>query len=223
MVATLEKSNELDEFNLDEVSEVEPFRKDEENGEFSDENAEGDEALRLLEAPAKLPEKTNGKDWDWLGEHRHFGRCNFEVGIPNYPPLTGGLRAQVYENGRPTNSIIRADKEWSVRAHWYLKGALKDCICGYWCLNLFGESIGPGPEFVIPYHRKLIPLRPCGRGHYFHEIKVRPGYITPKHCSAPYKLVVGVTYITPCKVKGPMVGFCELPTVQFYESNKRFT
>lgn len=219
MVATSEKFEELEKLN-----EVEALREQEHEGEVPEveDGEQGDESPQFFEEHGTFPELEYGRHGGWPGKYRKFGKCKFEVGLPHYPPLTGAIRAEVYENGKPSNCIIRADKEWSVRVHWYLKGALQDCICGYWCLNLFMESIGPGPELVIPYH-KLIPLRPCGNGHYWYEIKVPAGFITPKHCSIPYQLVAGVTYRTPCKKPGPISGFCKLPMIQFYESSKRFT
>ena len=168
------------------------------------------------ESGKKYPEPEHGK-------HGTHGKCEFEVQFPTYPPLKGGIEAELYENGAPTNYIIRADKEWSIKVHWYLKGALKDCIGGFWCLTLFLESIGPGPEFKIPYQEGYIPLDPCGDCNYWYEIKVPAGKIDAKHCSDPYKLVVALTYLTPCKKPGPMAGFCELPMVQFYESKKTGT
>jgi hypothetical protein len=144
----------------------------------------------------------------------------FEVQTPVYPPLKGGITAEVLEEGQPTNYIIRSDKEWSVKVHWFLEDPLTRCICGYWCLHLYMESIGPGAELVVPYGDIKIPLEPCGDGRYWYEIKVRPGFIKPEHCSVPYKLVAALTYRTPCDEPGPMAGFCELPLVQFYESDK---
>jgi len=144
----------------------------------------------------------------------------FEVTTPTSPPLHGGITAEILEEGKPTNYIIRSDKEWSVKVHWYLEGALTSCLCGYWCVHLYMESVGPGPELVVPYGDIHIPLDPCGDGHYWYEIKVHPGLIKAKHCSIPYKLVAALTYRTPCDDPGPMAGFCELPLVQFYESKK---
>ncbi|MCB0191010.1 MAG: hypothetical protein KDJ65_03625 [Anaerolineae bacterium] len=147
----------------------------------------------------------------------------FEVTTPVDPPLKGGITAQILEGGKPTNYIIRADKDWSVNVEWYLEGALTDCICGTWCLHLFMESVGPGPEVAFPYGEIRVPLDPCGDGHYQYEIEVKGGFIKPEHCTTPYKLVAALTYRTPCDKPGPMAGFCELPLVQFYESDKQGT
>jgi len=148
---------------------------------------------------------------------------NFEITTPTHPPLTGSMNAQVYEGNELSNGIIRTDVDWSVRVHWELKGALVPCICGFWCLHVYLESIGPGPELKLPHpHEIHIPLDPCGDGKYWYDFKVPAGTVSADHCSTPYKVVVALTYKTPapCKDPGPMAGFCELPILQFYESKK---
>lgn len=152
--------------------------------------------------------------------------CPFEITMPT-DPLRGYLTAEVYEGDHLSNGIVRTDQDLTVKVHWWLEGALTRCICGYWCVQLYAESIGPGEEFVIPEGKgKLIELDPCGNGEYWHDITIPAGKIDPKYCSAPYKLVVGLTYRTPCKDKygefepGPMAGFCKLGCFQFYESVK---
>ena len=143
-----------------------------------------------------------------------------DIQTPN--DLRGVLRAAVYEEGEPTNFIIRSDKTWSIKVHWHLYGALRKCLCGEWCLQVYLESIGPGKEFVLPGASDVrIPLDPCGNGHYEHEFAFRPGTITPEYCAVPYKVVVGLTYRTPCDEPGPIAGFVELPTIQFFESDKQ--
>lgn len=144
----------------------------------------------------------------------------FEISTPSHPPLKGYLYAGIFEGDYPSNNVIRTDQEWSVRLHWWLEGALRECICGYWCLNVHFESMGGGPEFSWPYEPVKIALDPCGDGHYKYDFKFLPGLIKPQHCSVPYKLVVTLQYETPCYRPGPMAGFCELPMVQFYDSAK---
>lgn len=189
--------------------------------ELGDDAPEGKEGYG--HAPVYVPPyPTQPYDGKKHGSHNGHGKCAFEVDFPYEPPLTGYVEAAIYEDGKHTNNVIRADKDWEVKCHWHLSGALKDCIGGYWCLTLYMESIGPSPEYKIAYG-DLIPLDPCGDCHYYYDIKVPAGKIDPEYCSDPYKLVVAVTYLTPCKTPGPMAGFCELQTVLFYESEKANT
>ena len=144
---------------------------------------------------------------------------SFEVSLPS-PVLTGEIYADVYEvaGAKPT-TIIRTDQHWGVKAHWELEGPLAAFICGEWCLHLFLESMGPGPELKLdPYPNMNIPLDPCGNGEYYFDFKVEPGVVKAEHCSNPYKLVLAVTYITPCGKPGPIAGFVEGPMLQFYQA-----
>jgi hypothetical protein len=145
---------------------------------------------------------------------------NFEVSLPT-PVLTGEIYADVYEvSGAKPTTIIRTDQEWGVKAHWDLKGTLAPFICGEWCIHLFLESMGPGPELKLDaYPYSHIPLDPCGDGEYNFDFKVKPGVVKGEHCSNPYKLVLAITYITPCGKPGPIAGFVEGPMLQFYEAS----
>ncbi|MDX1432210.1 MAG: hypothetical protein R3286_07140 [Gammaproteobacteria bacterium] len=151
---------------------------------------------------------------------RHGARA-VEIDFPDFD-LKAYLSAFVYEaDENPTNRIIRIDENWGVRAHWWLTGRWRECLCGYWCVGVHFESIGSGPEFVLPGGRdSLIELDPCGSGHYDYDLKVPAKFVKPEYCSSIYKLVVSLTYRTPCKKPGPIAGFYELPLVQFYESHK---
>jgi hypothetical protein len=146
----------------------------------------------------------------------------FEVTIATEPPLEGTLRAKIYEGDQVSNQVIRIDQEWTVRVNWELTGALVPCICGYWCLTLFMESIGPGEEFKFPREERIrIPLDPCGDGTYSYDIVIPAHTIKEEHCSIPYKPVVALTYLDYCERPGPMAGFCELPLLQFYRDEKQ--
>ena len=147
--------------------------------------------------------------------------CPVEIDFPDFD-LRAYLRAYVYEaDENPTNRIINIDEDWGVKVHWSLKGNWARCLCGYWCVAAHFESIGRGPEFELPLGKDdLIELDPCGDGHYHYDFRVPARYVKPVHCSAIYKIVVSLTYRTPCKKPGPIAGFCELPLVQFYETDK---
>ena len=154
-----------------------------------------------------------------------FNQSVFEVTVAVSPPLQGTMNAQVYEGDQLSNHVIRTDKEWTVRVHWELEGALVPCICGYWCLNLFMESIGPGEEPRLPVEEIRIPLDPCRKnvapGEYWYDITIPANTIDPENCGVPYKPVVALTYLDVCENPGPMAGFCELPILQFYEDEKQ--
>lgn len=126
------------------------------------------------------------------------------------------LGASLLEGGKDTNCIIDVGKPWSVDVWWSLHGSLRECICGIWCVSLHLESIGKAKEFSIP-HRD-IKLNPCGTHHYHARIEGRG--LDPDDCTTPYKLVATISYKNLCGTPGPILGFVELPLVQFYESGK---
>jgi hypothetical protein len=154
----------------------------------------------------------------------------FEATFTGVPPIKGEIFASVWEvqEGElvSSNHIIRTDMDWIVRARWSIAGALASCICGDWCLHLYMESIGRGPEFHYPededLHLKLDPCQDTENGKYWYQqdIRVPAGTIREEHCSVPYKPVVALTYRDYCERPGPMAGFVELPTIQFYPVEK---
>ena len=146
-----------------------------------------------------------------------MAKGTFEVSLTN-PALAGSIEAEVYEvGGASPTTIIDFDQEWGVKIKWQLTGSLVPFICGSWCISLFFESMGNGPEFDLNNNHKL-KLNPCGNGHYEYDFRVHRGTIRKEHCSRPYKVVAAVTYETECDRPGPMAGFVEGPIIQFYES-----
>ena len=142
----------------------------------------------------------------------------FEINRPLAGSLTGGISAYVTEvdSVEPT-TILEADKDFKVHINWYLEGPLTPFVCGSWCVSIFMESIGPGPELKLPAEELHIPLEPCpGRNDYSAWVLIPADTIRPEHCNVPYKLVATVTYRTPKDKPGPMAGFVDGPVLQFY-------
>ncbi len=151
-------------------------------------------------------------------------RGHFETPLgPRSPFLAGDIYATVHERGGvEPNTIIRTDTDWFVDIRWRLTGSLVPLICGKWCVHLFLESMGPGPELALPDPgpEVHIPLDPCGDGKYRYYFEVRKGVVKAEHCSTPYKLVVGITYLNACDQPGCIAGFVDGPMLQFYEAHK---
>jgi hypothetical protein len=147
------------------------------------------------------------------------------------PALSGRIWACVYEEkpgyvykpgydpGDDESNVIKISQNWGVRVKWDLDGSLIPFICGYWCINLFMESIGPGPELQLPEKEIELKLDPCEHpdGKYHYDIKVRAGTVPVGCCATPYKLVVAVTYKDMCHCPRAMAGFVEGPMVTFYK------
>ncbi|MDX2039654.1 MAG: hypothetical protein SF097_00310 [Acidobacteriota bacterium] len=146
-----------------------------------------------------------------------MAKGTFEVSLTN-PALSGTIEADVYEQGgvAPT-TIIDYDQEWGVKIKWQLSGSLVPFICGSWCVSLYFESMGAGPEFDL-HRTHTLELNPCGSGKYDYDFRVPRGTIRKEHCGRPYKVVAAVTFVTKCGKPGPMAGYVEGPMIQFYES-----
>lgn len=143
---------------------------------------------------------------------------SFEINRPLAGLLTGTISAFVTEvDSVDPTTIIEADKDFKVHINWSLEGSLTPYVCGSWCVSIFLESIGPGPELKLPVEPVTVPLDPApGRNEYSAWILVPAGTIQPEHCNVPYKLVSTVTYRTPKNRPGPMAGFVDGDVLQFY-------
>lgn len=134
------------------------------------------------------------------------------------PYLSGEIEAWVTEiGGVDPVTIIRADEDFQVHVKWTLKGHLTEFVCGFWCVSVFLESIGPGPEIRYPEPPLEVRLMPCpGDNTYEVWVQIPANTLSIADCSTPYKLVTTVTYLTEKRNPGPMAGFVEGPLLQFY-------
>ncbi len=146
----------------------------------------------------------------------------FEINRPLNTGLAGDIAAYVTEaDGVDPTTIIDTNTDFKVHINWFVEGALTPFVCGNWCVSLFLESIGDGPELRLPAEPVEVPLHPQpGRNEYEAWILIPAGTIAPEHCSVPYKLVSTVTYRTVKGRPGPMAGFVEGPVLQFYDSGR---
>lgn len=144
---------------------------------------------------------------------------SFEITVPTGTPLTGAMSATILDSqGVAPGNIIHVDDDWSVEFKWSLKGPLAGCISGDWCLRVHLESIGSGPELnLFENNDVIVPLDPCGDGHYSRSFDVKAGDVPAEAHSSIYKVVATITYRTPCKKPGPMAGFADLGLLQFYK------
>jgi len=124
------------------------------------------------------------------------------------------LYAGVYESGRLTNRIINVTKPWDVRVSWCLVGCLKELICGKWCVNVHFEAIGDtGKEFHLHYPEFHFDCH----DDCFH-VSIPGREIPVDRCTTPYKVVATLIYKSLCGKPGPILGFVEFPTIQFYHA-----
>lgn len=155
----------------------------------------------------------------------------FEVEFP--PLLSGEIGALVYEEGETPSRIIDINDPWYVEVDWQLSGPLQRFICGTWDVDVYLESIGPGPELELPDEAyEAIPVN-SKNGHYHVTIPVPAGFIQTyvenwweerkeggflpeREADIAYKMVATVTYKDQYGRPGPIAGFVEFPVLQFY-------
>lgn len=134
--------------------------------------------------------------------------CEFEI-IPVHEPLVGNIEAAIFEDGGegPT-AIIGSDQSWHVRVRWYLRGALKRHLCGAWCICVYLERLGPGPD--IKLECRDVPIDPClpDDSHYEQIFRVLPGTVPFDDCGTLYCVAVVLTSKDACGDAGHISGFC---------------
>ena len=120
----------------------------------------------------------------------------------------------------PFDKVIRADQPWLIHLEWQVSGLAVPVQAGEWHLDVYAESMGPGPELrlPIPLAKHIVPLV-FGQTDYTFEYTVPPNTVPvqPGH-STPYMLVVTIVYHRPDGLPGPMAGFYEERMVQFYNA-----
>jgi hypothetical protein len=164
-----------------------------------------------------------------MQRHKRFGHCDFEID-PFACDLHGYLRTSVYEEEYPegpqdAKTIIACDEDWYVKVEWKLRGGLLHHLCGYFCVCVYLESIGTGPDYDLDCDGnghpciERIPFDPCGDGKYEVTCKIPAGTIDCGDCGKLYLLAVTLTSLDTCDPPHPghIAAYCKGPTLMFYE------
>jgi hypothetical protein len=164
--------------------------------------------MGVIEKLVKVPEALNEVQFEELCKKPYAGQTEVQIdtGLSFFK-----LYAGVYENGVPTNRIININKPWEIKVAFGLSGPLKELICGKWCVDVNFESIGPGNEYRLTHPEIDFS---CHDDYWCVTI---PGAgVVPTDCGTPYKLVATVMYHSMCDKPAGIVGFYELPLIEFY-------
>lgn len=142
----------------------------------------------------------------------------FEMNYPLTGLLTGNIDVHLHEIGSVNPvTILEADKDFIVHIRWSVSGPLAPLVAGSWNVNVFFESIGPGPELKLPNTTLTIPLTPSfGVNSYDASVTIPANTLQGVDTTVPYKMVATVTYRLPNGRPGPMAGFVESPVIQVY-------
>lgn len=145
-------------------------------------------------------------------------------GSPVFDSING--TCQVLENGgvRPT-TLLKTTNSWFVRVRLRTEGReANNGVAGKWIIRLHLEGIGAAaPEFDLPATPVEVNLRPADVAAIDYgapealdaamDIATAAGVVP----AGAYKLVTTVTYLGAGGATGPIAGYCEGPTLQFYE------
>jgi len=134
----------------------------------------------------------------------------------NFGPLTATMNCVVTDPaGLTPQNIIRTSDQWRVNVKWEIDGMLVAMLSGNWRLNLYMESLGPQPEFVlystdIPFASGVVaPFK------LTYDITRNFGPNNPAQ-EGVYRLVAVLTSVTPIGTPGPFAGYDAGPLLQFY-------
>ncbi len=134
-------------------------------------------------------------------------------------PMTGTLTATVLDpNGVPPGNIIRTSDNWNVKVQWTLKGTGAAFVTKdeRWLLRIFVESIGPGPEALVPPGVTVNAKGGMDQAYdYMFTFPPNADMARPDY-SGVYKLIVVLTLTDDDGHPLPIAGFFEGPVIQFY-------
>ena len=164
---------------------------------------------------------------DQYRKSKKFGYCDFEID-PVDCSLSGYISASVYEGSLPEGdqdptTIVSCKEDLYVKVKWHVWGHLARHLCGYFCVCVYLESIGPGPDYNLDCDDngrpciENIPMDPCGDGQYEVVCKVPAHSIDPGACGKLYEMAVTLTSLNACKQPGHIAAFCKGPCIMFYE------
>ena len=164
-------------------------------------------------------------------KNKRYGYCEFEID-PHDCDLWGYIRASVHEKDDPegkhdAKTIIACDEDWYVKVKWRLWGGLMHHLCGYFCVCVYLESIGPGEDYSLPCDEddkpciEWIKMDPCGDGYYEVICRVPKGTVDCGDCGKLYEVAVTLTSFDYCKNPGHIAAYCKGPTLMFYEPPHR--
>lgn len=131
------------------------------------------------------------------------------------PPafLDGNLTAALIDSTGTPNRVLERNQPCSIKVDWSINGPVAPGLGGDWRIQVFMESMGPGPELSIG--TTTVPLNsvpPAAVRNYTATLNI-PGGTVP--ADGTYKLTLVLTH-TNLGVPDRMAGFVEGPVVQFY-------
>jgi hypothetical protein len=138
---------------------------------------------------------------------------------PQTLALTGAVRSSVvHDNADPApDNIIRRTLGWHIHVGLDVAGALIPLLAGHhWHVDAMLESMGPGYEGKVG--SVVLPIAtPSTTGSFAGTITPPLPTTVPGLVAGVYKLVIVVTLHDATGTPLGLVGFDEVPMIQFYD------
>ena len=128
-----------------------------------------------------------------VGQHTSENVCD----IHSYGDLKGKMETTLYQEGEP-RGYLNAAKKAVMKVKFCLEGHLRYHLCGWLCVSVHVECLGPGQE--IKLDKVLKEMDPCGDGCYEFEIEIPPNSLTPNPdevCGQVCCFAVTLSSLTP--------------------------
>lgn len=113
---------------------------------------------------------------------------------------------------RTPTDVINTNQDWSVRLYWETDGALNCLMDGTWKCRVYLEQFGEG-EYKLPDSEVIVDFHSAPH-KYDVEMPFKPGSVKP----GVYKGVATIQMCGPKGHLGPIVAYCELGWLHFYDS-----
>jgi hypothetical protein len=137
---------------------------------------------------------------------------------PNPLVLSGSISPSIIiDPGLPPADIIKVGTPFQVKVDWEIHGTAVPLVAGTFRVQVFFESIGPGPETVDPpapinVPVASVPLLPGPQRQYTINVPVPGALLTP----GAYNMVALLTYLDVSNNPGPMAGFSDEKILQVF-------
>ncbi len=120
----------------------------------------------------------------------------------------------------PPTDIIEAGVPFTVSINWSVTGPAVPLMAGTWNVAARFESIGPGPEILLPAPSVAFiagAVGPATTRTYTGLTSVAvPAGVLPV---GAYELIVLLTYVTPGGLPGPLAGYSDERIIQVFPNS----
>jgi hypothetical protein len=145
-----------------------------------------------------------------------FMPSNFDLfRIKDTSIIDASVTGEVIDTDGDPSLVLDVNFPFTFQLDWTLKGSLPPLINGFFHVDAYAESMGPGPEIQLgSYDGPVsIPSTP-----YVLRTSISVPASTITSLRGAYKLTAVLTHRNAMNIPTQMAGFYEGPMVQFYKA-----